>query len=93
MNKFNNNLYMTKAVKEELPTEVLLLIISLVQNLHKDIEVDYLQVIEIRNNVLIHKQEVPEYRKGYTLPIPVKRCKLFFIDNGESSTLMFNHEY
>lgn len=93
MNKFKNNLYVTRTVKEELPPEVILFIISLVQNLHKEAEVDYLQVIKIRNNVLIHKQEVPEYRKGYILPVSVSRCKLFFIDSGEYSTLMFSHEY
>ena len=64
MNKFNNNIYMTKAIVEELPEEVLLFIISLVKNMHQEVtEVDYLQVIQIRNNILIHKQEIPEYKK------------------------------
>lgn len=64
MNKFNNNIYMTKTIVEELPEEVLLFIISLVKNMHQEVtEVDYLQVIQIRNNILIHKQEIPEYKK------------------------------
>ncbi len=94
MNKFNNLIFTTRAVKEELPQEVLLFIVGLVQNMHKEIkEVDYLQVITIENNTLIHTQEIPEYKKEYMLSIPIENCKLFFIDNGEYSTLMFNHEY
>ena len=94
MNKFNNSIFTTRAVKEELPEEVLLFIINLVRNLHKEIpEVDYLQVLKIRNNILILKQEVPEFRKAYILPTSVSRCKLFFIDSLHYSTLMFNYEY
>ena len=62
MKKFENAIYVTNTVKEELPEEVLLFIINLVRNLHKEIpEVDYLQVLKIRNNILILKQEVPEF--------------------------------
>ncbi len=87
MRKFQNTIFMTKTVKAEIPWDLILFIVSIVQNMPKDIEVDYLQVI------LIHKQEEPEYHKEYTLKIPTKKCKLFFIDNGEYSTLMFSHEY
>ena len=94
MKKFENAIYVTNTVKEELPEEVLLFIINLVRNLHKEIpEVDYLQVLTIRNNILILKQEVPEFRKAYILPTSVSRCKLFFIDSLHYSTLMFNYEY
>lgn len=94
MKKFENAIYVTNTVKEELPEEVLLFIINLVRNLHKEIpEVDYLQVLKIRNNILILKQEVPEFRKAYILPNSVNRCKLFFIDSLHYSTLMFNYEY
>ena len=93
MRKFQNTIFMTKTVKAEIPWDLILFIVSLVQNMPKDIEVDYLQVIDIQNNTLIHKQEEPEYHKEYTLKIPTKKCKLFFIDNGEYSTLMFSHEY
>ncbi len=94
MKKFNNLIFTTRAVKEELPEEVLLFIVGLVKNMHKEIkEVDYLQVITIENNTLIHTQEIPEYKKEYILSISTENCKLFFIDSGEYSTLMFNHEY
>ena len=94
MKKFENAIYVTNTVKEELPEEVLLFIINLVRNLHKEIpEVDYLQVLKIRNNILILKQEVPEFRKAYLLPTSVRRCKLFFIDSLHYNTLMFNYEY
>ena len=93
MRKFQNRIFMTKAVKAEIPWDLILFIVSIVQNMPKDIKVDYLQVIDIQNNTLIHKQEEPEYHKEYTLKIPTIKCKLFFIDNGEYSTLMFNHEY
>ncbi len=94
MKKFNNLIFTTRAVKEELPQEVLLFIVGLVQNMHKEVkEVDYLQVFEIEGCTLTHKQEIPEYKKVYTLLTTIKNCKLFFIDSGEYSTLMFNHEY
>ena len=94
MKKFENAIYVTNTVKEELPEEVLLFIINLLRNLHKEIpEVDYLQVLKIRNNILILKQEVPEFRKAYLLPTSVSRSKLFFIDSLHYSTLMFNYEY
>ena len=48
MKKFENAIYVTNTVKEELPEEVLLFIINLVRNLHKEIpEVDYLQVLKL----------------------------------------------
>ena len=93
MRKFQNTIFMTRTVKAESPWDLILFIVSIVQNMPKDIKVDYLQVIDIQNNSLIHKQEEPEYHKEYTLKIPTKKCKLFFIDNGEYSTLMFSHEY
>ncbi len=94
MKKFNNLIFTTRAVKEELPEEVLLFIVGLVKNMHREVkEVDYLQVITIENNTLIHTQEIPEYKKSYTLLTTINRCKLFFIDSGEYSTLMFSHEY
>ena len=94
MKKFNNLIFTTRAVKEELPEEVLLFIVGLVKNMHREVkEVDYLQVIAIRNNTLIHTQEIPEYKKSYTLLTTINSCKLFFIDSGEYSTLMFSHEY
>lgn len=68
MKKFNNLIFTTRAVKEELPEEVLLFIVGLVKNVHREIkEVDYLQVITIENNTLIHTQEIPEYKKEYIL--------------------------
>ena len=93
MRKFQNTIFMTRTVKEEIPWDLILYIVSLVQNMPKDIEVDYLQTIDIRDNLLTHKQEEPEYQKEYTLKILTKKCKLFFIDNGQYSTLMFSHEY
>ena len=43
MKKFNNLIFTTRAVKEELPEEVLLFIVGLVQNIHKEVnEIDYL---------------------------------------------------
>lgn len=93
MENFKNKLYITKSVEKKIPKELIFLIIKLIQNLHKETKVDYLQIIKIRNNILIHKQEIPKYRKGYVLPISISSCKLFVIDNGDYSTLMFNYEY
>ena len=64
MRKFQNRIFMTRTVKAEIPWDLILFIVSIVQNMPKDIEVDYLQVIDIQNNTLIHKQEEPEYKIG-----------------------------
>ena len=94
MKKFNNSIFTTRTVKEKLPEEVLLFIVGLVQNMHKEVnEVDYLQVITIESNTLIYTQEIPKYKKEYLLSISVENGKLFFIDNGQYSTLMFSYEY
>ena len=69
MKKFNNLIFTTRAVKEELPEEVLLFIVGLVKNMYIEVkEVDYLQVITIENNTLIHTQEIPEYKKSICYP-------------------------
>ena len=93
MDKFNNHLFSTALVQKQIPKELILFIISLIKELQKNIQIDYFQVFEIRKGVLTHTQEIPEYRKEYPLPILVENCKLFFIDSGEYSTLLFDHEY
>ena len=74
MKKFQNTIFMTRTVKEEIPWDLILYIVSLVQNMPKDLEIDYLQTIDIQNNILIHKQEKPEYKKEYTIKIPTKNA-------------------
>ena len=38
MKKFNNLIFTTRAVKEELPEEVLLFIVGLVKNMHREVK-------------------------------------------------------
>ena len=41
MRKFQNTIFMTKTVKAEIPWDLILFIVSIVQNMPKDIKVDY----------------------------------------------------
>ncbi len=87
--------YITKGVYETLDMRIITYIQTLIKSM--DIEVDYLQVFSISDNVLIHTQEVPEYIKEYTLSKEYRDEKLFCIrteeENSNYWTLMLAHEY
>ena len=86
------NRYMTRKVVEEIPLEINILLLDLIDELN--VENDYLQVFEL-NPIgegiveIIHKQEAPEYKRS--LYIHSEEIK----ENvpHEYSTLMFSEEY
>lgn len=92
------NRYVTKEVLDVVPVEISLLLYELIEELN--VEIDYLQIFKLNpigSNVveIIHKQEVPKYestRYIYNNKLEEK-LKLYIIDNGENSTLMFSYEY
>ena len=64
------------------------------------IEIDYLQVFQLSNKMgkqkIIHRQEMPEYRKEILALMhcrPVDSIKIFVIDDGNHSTMMLAEEY
>ena len=92
------NRYLTREVLEVVPIEINLLLFDLIDKIPT--EKDYLQIFELNpigSDVveIIHKQEVPEYEcSRYICNKEIKaNLKLYIIDSGEYSTLMFSHEY
>lgn len=95
---FTNEKYLTREVADRVPIEMQMLMWNLIEEI--EVEKDYLQIFELIPNSsefveIVHKQEIPEFTFNYR----VKNCgietkmKLYIIDNGDYSMMMFNHEY
>ena len=95
---FTNEKYLTREVADRVPIEIQILMWNLVEEI--EVEKDYLQIFELIPNSsefveIVHKQEIPEFTFNYR----VKNCgietkmKLYIIDNGDYSMMMFSHEY
>lgn len=94
---FTNERYLTREVAEQVPIDMQILMWDLVEKLE---EKDYLQIFELTPIgsgmvELVHKQEIPETTSIYKIKnTEIKnKMKLYIIDNGEYSTLMFSDEY
>ncbi|NYF23563.1 DUF960 family protein [Sporosarcina sp. JAI121] len=93
--------YMTRAIAEELHSEIAILLWRLidVKNIRVT-ELDYLQVFELSisngKQAIIHRQEVPERQRLWILPLedtePIIRT-IWCIDNGESQMMLFPEDY
>lgn len=94
---FTNPRYLTKGINEELPLNLQILLWSMIDTLL--IEKDYLQVFNIkviRGSLLgiTHNQEQPEYKQTIQAVGEIERdMKIFVIDDGEQSTMLFAEEY
>ena len=96
--KFQGARYVTRGINGSLPYELQLLIWDLIDQL--DVEQDYLQVFKLVDKEgevkLTHRQEEPDYSKDYILKakeFSIVDNKIFVIDDGEYSTMMFASEY
>ena len=94
---FTNERYLTREVADRVPIDIQLLMWDLVERLE---EKDYLQIFELTPKgseivEIVHKQEIPEVTSIYKIKNnEIKsKMKLYIIDNGEYSTMMFSHEY
>lgn len=94
---FTKERYLTREVADRVPIGIQLLMWDLVEKLE---ERDYLQIFELIPKYseiveIVHKQEIPEVTSIYKIKNnEVKnKMKLYIIDNGEYSTMMFSHEY
>ena len=94
---FTNERYLTREVADQVPISIQILMWDLVERI---VEKDYLQIFELipkENGTVevIHKQEIPEFTNIYKIKnTGIKnKMKLYMIDSGEYSTLMFSHEY
>ena len=98
-----DNRYVTRGVNDEVDIRLQLIMWSMIDKLKEEgnVELDYLQVFKIRKEenkiVISQSQEVPEY--SYTYEIELEdiqiddEIKLYVIDSGEYSTMLFPSEY
>ncbi|MDU7453318.1 DUF960 family protein [Clostridium saudiense] len=98
-----DNRYVTRGVNEEVDIRLQLMIWSMLDKLkdEENVELDYLQVFRIRKEgkkiVISQSQEVPEYLCTYEIHLEDiqidDEIKVYVIDSGEYSTMLFPSEY
>lgn len=98
-----NNRYVTRGVNEEVDIRLQLTIWFMIDKLKDkgNVELDYLQVFKIRkerNKIVINQsQEVPKYSCTYEMEIEEiqidDEIKVYVIDSGDYSTMLFPYEY
>ena len=98
-----DNRYVTREVNEEVDIRLQLIMWSMIDKLkdEESVELDYLQVFKLRregNKIVINQsQEVPEYSCTYEIELEDihidDEIKLYVIDSGEYSTMLFPSEY
>lgn len=98
-----DNRYVTRGVNEEVDIRLQLIMWSMIDKLKEEgnVELDYLQVLKIRkeeNKIVINQsQEVPEYSCTYEIELEDVQLddeiKVYVIDSGEYSTILFPSEY
>ena len=98
-----DNRYVTRGVNEKVDIRLQLMIWSMLDKLKDEgnVELDYLQVFRIRKEgnkiVISQSQEVPEYSCTYEIELEdIKiddEIKVYVIDSGEYSTMLFPSEY
>lgn len=90
---FRNPRYLTKGVSETIPVLIQLCLWDYAADMD-----DYLQVFELspdgKKQMIIHKQEQPEYRREYLVPCsePVT-ARVYIIDDETHSTMLLAEEY
>ena len=98
-----DNRYVTRGVNEEVDIRLQLIMWSMIDKLNDEgnVELDYLQVFKLRkegNKVIINQsQEVPKYSSTYEIELEDiqldDEIKVYVIDSGEYSTMLFPSEY
>ena len=98
-----DNRYVTRGVNEEVDVRLQLIMWSMIDKLKDEgnVELDYLQVFRIRKEgkkiVISQSQEVPEYLCTYEIDLEDiqidNEIKVYVIDSGEYSTMLFPSEY
>ena len=98
-----DNRYVTRGVNDEVDIRLQLIMWSMIDKLNDEgnVELDYLQVFKLRkegNKIVINQsQEVPEYSCTYEIEIEdiqiEDEIKVYVIDSGEYSTMLFPSEY
>lgn len=97
---FENSRYLTRGIDENIIPELQLCMWHMIDIM--TIDKDYLQVFNLSKKVIDgitvqhieHSQEVPPFSQDIDLIIdePVE-CKIYVIDDGDHSTMLFAEEY
>lgn len=90
--------YLTRGVRENIEMEVLSSIVSVLEEKENQENVDYFQIFEFEDDVMINRQEVPEQKTEYKLNFKTQKIKLWSILNvdetiGEYWTILLPSEY
>ncbi|MDU8966666.1 MAG: DUF960 family protein [Clostridium sp.] len=98
-----DNRYVTRGVNEEVDIRLQLIMWSMIDKLKEEgnVELDYLQVFKVRKEgnkiVISQSQEVPKYSCTYEIELEDiqidDEIKVYVIDSGEYSTMLFPSEY
>lgn len=96
---FQNQRYRTRGVAYDLPPILQAVLWQLVDEM-KVSKKDYLQVFKLSGNgseqVILHEQEQPPYKKTHRLTLvgtPFFVGKIYVIDDGEHTTMLKASEY
>ncbi len=96
---FQNQRYQTKGIAEELSPVLQAVLWQLIDEMEVE-EKDYLQIFELSGSgneqVILHKQEQPSYKKTYRIRLcntPLFVGKIFVIDDGNYTTMLKADEY
>lgn len=95
------NIYMTRNVYENLDLRLLMSIGTLLNNKilkSEKKDIDYLQIFEIKDNKLIHRQEEPKRSEEYILKGKFNNVKIWAVQNTDLYkntywTIMLPEEY
>lgn len=100
---FNKERFVTRGISEEVDIRIQLAIWTLIDilNNNTNIEVDYLQIFKVRKDgnfvIIQHEQECPKYKSIHMIDaddIQIdSEIKIYAIDSGEYSTILFPYEY
>ena len=98
-----DNRYVTRGINEDVDIRIQMIIWSMIDKLkcEGEVELDYLQIFKIRKEgkkiVINQSQEVPEYSCTYEIELEDTQIddeiKVYVIDSGEYSTMLFPSEY
>lgn len=102
---FENPRYMTRGIQENVSLDLQIILWRLIDDRKvKGHKLDYLQVFELSSEtvgeqtlqIVLHRQEQPQYRSTHRfVPIqhPLEKIRIWVVDDGEHSTMLFPSEY
>ena len=96
---FQNERFITRGIADELSPVLQAALWQLIDEMDVP-EKDYLQVFKLSGSgseqIIIHEQEQPEYKKEHRLELvgtPIFVGKIFVIDDGDHTTMLKASEY